>query len=124
MMWPFKKKKNPNIEMMSPDELRYSQLDITEAFGDNTRLALDEWVATVPLNELDQGIQAQGLPPADASHDEVYSLATTLSQVRESVMIPSDGVYCPVCHIANAQLERLRTPCPKCRRPLLRFGWD
>ena len=34
MMWPFKKKKNPNIEMMSPDELRYSQLDITEAFGD------------------------------------------------------------------------------------------
>jgi hypothetical protein len=38
-------------------------------------------------------------------------------------LIPSAGVYCPVCHIANVDLGRLRTPCPQCGRPLLKFGW-
>ena len=51
-------------------------------------------------------------------------VASKLSQVRESIPIPNDGVYCPICHIANIELAKLRTPCPKCGRALLKFGWD
>jgi hypothetical protein len=65
-----------------------------------------------------------GLPPPGADADEVYRVADRLSALRESVPIPNDGVYCPVCHIANGDLQRLRMPCPQCGRPLLKFGWD
>ena len=51
-------------------------------------------------------------------------VASKLSQVRESIPIPNDGVYCPICHIANIELPKLRTPCPKYGRALLKFGWD
>jgi hypothetical protein len=123
-MWPFKKKTKPEIQMMPPGQISYSQLDITETFGDNERLKPDEWISTVPLSKTTPNGQASGLPPADASDEQVYAVADRMSQMRESIPIPSDGVYCPVCHIANTQLARLRTPCPKCRRPLLKFGWD
>jgi hypothetical protein len=56
--------------------------------------------------------------------DEIYRVASRLSALRESIPIPNDGVYCPVCHIANIDLGRLRTPCPQCGRALLKFGWD
>jgi hypothetical protein len=65
-----------------------------------------------------------GLPPAGAGADEVYRVASKLSELRESIPIPNDGVYCPVCHIANVDLGRLRKPCRKCGRALLKFGWD
>lgn len=107
---------------MSPGDISYSQLDITERFGDNLRLKPEDWIQTIPLNKSDP--KGKGLPPVDARTDEVYKVAEKLSKFRETFSIPKDGVYCPVCHVANTQLAKLRTPCPKCGRPLLRFGWD
>lgn len=65
-----------------------------------------------------------GLPPVGADADEVYEVAAKLSALRESFPVRDDGVYCPVCHVANVDLGRLQTPCPRCGRPLLKFGWD
>ena len=112
----------PATQMMPPGELSYSQLDITERFDDHLRLKPDDWIETVPLNK--SAPDGKGLPPVSASADEVYKVADRLSKIRESISIPNDGVYCPVCHIANTQLAKLRTPCPKCGRALLKFGWD
>ncbi len=110
--------------MMPHGPLSYSQLDVTETFGDNERLKPEEWISTVPLSTMTTNGQASGLPPADAGDEEVYAVAARMSQIRESIPIQGDGVYCPVCHIANTQITKLRTPCPKCGRPLLKFGWD
>ena len=118
-MWPFSKKEKPPVESMS-----YSQVDITVAFGDNERLGPDDWITTVPLNATTMNPVSMGLPPAGAAADKVYQVAAKLSVLRESILIPNDGVYCPVCHIANVDFGRLRTPCPQCGRPLLKFGWD
>ncbi len=123
-MWPFTKKTQPTTQMISPKDISYSQLDITETFGDNERLQPEDWIPTVPLNSMAPNSQDSGLPPVDASDEEIYAVAATMSQIRESVSAPSDGVYCPVCHIANIQIEKLRSPCPKCGRALLKFGWD
>jgi len=122
-MWPFKKK-NTATKMMPTDQMSYSQLDITDSFGDNEGLSSDDWISTVALNCTTPSGHAMGLPPLDASEEETYQVASKLSQMRESIPIPNDGVYCPICHIANVQLAKLRTPCPKCGRPLLKFGWD
>lgn len=111
------------IEMMSPEEIRFSQLDITEQFDDNQRLGVDEWIAITPLNATMKNPEARGLPPPDADPDEVYRVASKLSELRESIPIRDDGVYCPICHIANIDLGKLRTPCPTCGRELLKFGW-
>ena len=109
-------------QRLPPGELSYSQLDITERFDDHLHLKPEDWISTAPLNKLVPN--GKGLPPVSANADEVYTAAGRLSQFRESISIPNDGVYCPVCHIANTQLAKLRTPCPKCGRPLLKFGWD
>lgn len=122
-MWPFKRK-SPTPVMMPPEQISFSQVDITEHFGDDLSLGPDEWIQTTPLNSGVPNPQAQGLPPVDGTDDEVYRAAEVLSGIRESIAVPNDGVYCPVCHIANATLSLLRTPCPKCSRPLLKFGWD
>lgn len=121
-MWPFKKKKSS--QKIPPGQISFSQLDITENFGDDQRLKPADWVSTTPLNKITQNVQNSGLPPVGADDVEVYAVASALSQMRESIPIPNDGVYCPICHIANTQLSKLRTPCPKCGRPLLKFGWD
>src|SRR2546426_2414160 len=71
------------------------------------------WISTVPLNKSMPKGKAMGLPSVEATDEEVYETASKLSRVRESISIPSDGVYCPVCHIANIQLAKLGTPCPK-----------
>lgn len=107
---------------MPPGAISYSQLDITESFGDNLRLKPEDWIGTIPLNK--KIPSGSGLPPIDASEETVYEIASRLSTLRESISIPNDGVYCPVCHVANIELSRLRSPCPKCTRPLLKFGWD
>src|SRR5204862_7608441 len=113
-----KKQKAPVPAMM------YSQVDITEAFDEDRRLGPDEWITTVPLNASTADPASMGLPSPGADADEVHRVASRLSELRESIPIPNDGVYCPVCHFANVDLERLRTPCPRCGRPLLKFGWD
>lgn len=123
-MWPFKKNIRPVTQRMPTEQISFSQLDVTEAFGDNERLQPDDWISTTALNKTTPNGESMGLPPVDASDDAVYELADRLSRFRESIVIPSDGVYCPICHHANIQLAKLRTPCPKCGRPLLKFGWD
>ena len=117
---------DPNaVTQVAPtQEIQYCQLDITEAFGDNERLKPDEWITTIPLNATIPNGQASGLPPNDAQEDVVYAVAEKMSRIRESIPVANDGIYCPICHIANTQIEKLRTPCPKCGRPLLKFGWD
>ena len=109
-------------QTMLPGELAYSQLDITERFDDHLHLKPEDWIPTVPLNK--SVPNGKGLPSITANDEEVYKAAARLSQLRESIAIPSDGVYCPVCHIANTQLARLHAPCPRCGRALLKFGWD
>jgi hypothetical protein len=124
MMWPFKKKSKSGVQTVSPFQVSFSQLDITERFDDHLRLQPDEWVETVPLNRSIPDGQAAELPPVDAGDDVTYRFAERLSEIRESIQVPTDGVYCPVCHRAGTDLSKLRTPCPNCGRPLLRFGWD
>jgi hypothetical protein len=97
---------------------------MTEGFRDDQALLPGEWIDTQPLNESVAEPESMGLPPRGAPADEVYRIADNLSRLRESVSLPQDGVYCPVCHRATVGLSRLRLPCPTCSRPLLRFGWD
>ena len=106
------------------EPLLFSQVDVTDRFGDDERLGPDEWITTSPLNATIENPESMGLPSPGADADEVYRVASGLSELRESIPIPNDGVYCPVCHIANVELARLRTPCPQCGRALLKFGWD
>jgi len=103
------------------EPISFSQVDITDRFGDDQEVGP---VATTPLNATIDDPESLGLPPQNADDEEVYRVAARLSALHESVPIPNDGVYCPVCHIANVDLQRLRMPCPQCRRPLLQFGWD
>jgi hypothetical protein len=121
-MWPFKNKTASQV--MPTEQIQFSQLDITEKFGDNLTLTADEWISTSPLNAIVPDAQSSGLPPIGASDEEVYRIADRMSRIRESLPIPADGVYCPICHIANVTLALLRKPCPKCGRELLKFGWD
>lgn len=109
------------VEMIALETLSVSQLDITERFNDNLTLRKDEWISTTPLNSMDSKLR--GLPSPGADSEEVYRVASKLSVLRESILIRDDGVYCPICHIANVDLGKLRTPCPKCGRGLLKFGW-
>jgi hypothetical protein len=111
------------IELMDPEAISFSQLDITERFDDHLTLGPDEWISTTPLNVRVPNPESSGLPSLDADSDEVYRIASEMSDLRESVPIPDDGVYCPICHIANVDLAKLRSPCPKCGRELLKFGW-
>lgn len=114
----------PKVAKVDPKELRFSQLDITEQFGDRNRLTKEEWAVTVALNSKMPDPVARGLPSHTAAPDEVYAAAEKLSAIRERFVGLGDGVYCPVCHIANVDPAKLHTPCPKCGRKLLRFGWD
>jgi hypothetical protein len=112
------------VEMIATDAISFSQVDITDRFDDNRRLGKDDWIATRPLNATIGNPESAGLPSPGAVAEEVYRVASKLSAIRESIPIPDDGVYCPICHIANVDLGKLRTPCPKCGRELLKFGWS
>lgn len=111
------------IETMPAEEIAFSQLDITENIDDNRNLGKDEWIATTPLNARIPSPESAGLPARGADADEVYRAALVMSAIRESIALPDDGVYCPICHIASVDLAKLRTPCPQCGRELLKFGW-
>ena len=121
-MWPFKKK--PKADLAPAKAMLFSQVDTTERFGDDLSLDANDWIETVALNTLVSDGESMGLPAIDASEEDVYSIAAQLSSIRESIETSNDGVYCPTCHIANVNLSLLRTPCPKCGKELLKFGWD
>ena len=112
------------LEMVAAESIRFSQLDITERFDDNLSLGVNDWISTTPLNATITESGTSGLPSPDADVEEVYRIASMMSELREALSISSDGVYCPICHIANIDVGKLRTPCPQCGRELLRFGWD
>ncbi len=118
------KKKQKNIVDLSNAKVGYAQLDITEEFGDNQGLSPEDWIQTVPLNITSLNPEASGLPSKDATDDKIHDIATTMSMARDNANSGGDGVYCPVCHIASVDFDKLHQPCPKCGRPLLRFGWD
>lgn len=88
-MWPFKKKQKV-AESLQPGQVFYGQVDSTERFGDNLTLSEDEWINTTPLNANTTDPQSIGLPPVDASGDDIYRVADGLSRIRESIPIP-DG---------------------------------
>lgn len=119
--WPFKRKQK--VEYIDPSELNYTQVDITERFADHQNLSKDEWIETIPMNEYIGHDNNGNLPALGASDHEIYRVALGLSELREQFQLSDDGVYCPVCHIANIDLEKLGKNCPKCERPLLAFGW-
>jgi hypothetical protein len=56
----------PQREPAAHLEISYSQLDITESFGNEVELGPDDWIATTPLNTSVQDPTAVGLPPVDA----------------------------------------------------------
>lgn len=114
----------PKVTKVDPKELRFSQLDITEQFGDQNRLKKEEWIETVALNSKMPDPESRGLPSRSATSEEVYAMASQMSSIRERFVGSEDGVYCPVCHIANVDHAKLHAPCPKCGRKLLSFGWD
>lgn len=116
----FRRRRQPT----PPTATSFSQVDATEGFEDDSGLKPEDWVPTVPINALVPEPEESGLPPLGASPDQVFGITSGLSKVRESLSLASDGVYCAVCHIANVDLAKLRTPCPRCGRELLQFGWD
>ncbi len=120
--WPFNKKES--IEQVDSATLNFTQVDITENFDDNLSFTDDDWIKTMPLNDC-LGHDNQGnLPALGASDHEIYRIALSLSKIREEFQVPGDGVYCPICHIANVEIIRLGKDCPKCGRALLAFGWS
>ncbi len=108
---------------LMPGQFSFSQVDTTGKFGDDVSLKEEDWISTIPLNSLVDDPGSMGLPTVGAGEEEVYSIAERLSRLRESIPVPNDGVYCPNCHIANVRLALLHTPCPRCGRDLLKFGW-
>jgi hypothetical protein len=119
--WPFKKK--AKIEQVDPSTLNYTQVDITEYFDQNLSLSKDEWVPTIPINVMLGHDNHGNLPAMNAGDHEIYRIAMSLSEIREEFQVADDGVYCPVCHLANIDIGNLGKECPKCARPLLAFGW-
>jgi len=117
----FRRKK---VDLLSRDEMLFTQVDFTEAFGDNLAIGKEDWITTIPITTALGVSHRKGLPPSDASDGEIYAIATGLSEIREQFPVVTDGVYCPVCHIANIDREKLRTPCPNCNRELLLFDWN
>lgn len=121
-MWPFKKKHKPLT--IDPMQISYTQVDITERFDDKELAGGSNWIETTPLYKGVEGSASSGLPRGNTSDDEIYRIAEGMSSIRESFQGLGDGVYCPICHIANSDYSQLRTPCRRCGRPLLAFGWD
>ena len=111
------------VENVAAESVSFSQLDIIEEFHGNPTIDKDEWIVTTPMNLIIQNPEQAGLPSSEADPEEVYRVACNMSALRESIPIPNDGVYCPICHIANIDISKLRKPCHICGRELLKFGW-
>ncbi|MEQ1643384.1 MAG: hypothetical protein ABL959_08095 [Pyrinomonadaceae bacterium] len=120
--WPFKKKEK--VEIVDPSTLSYTQVDITREFDQNLSLTNEDWVDTMPINEFLGNDNNGNIPALGAIDHEIYRVALSLSEIREEFHVPGDGVYCPICHLANTDITKLGEACPKCERPLLAFGWN
>ena len=120
--WPFNKKSK--VEHIDPSNVSYTQVDVTEHFEQHLALSMNEWITTIAINKLIGHNNNGNLPDIDANDHEIYRIALSLSEIREKFKIHGDGVYCPVCHIANINIANLGEECPKCSRPLLAFGWS
>ena len=105
------------VEILGPEAFEVE-------FADDEGRGPEDWISTKPLNAAAENPESMGLPSRTADADEVYRIATALSAIRELLPFGRDGVYCPVCHIANVDRGKLHSPCPKCGRALLQFGWD
>ncbi len=104
--------------------ISYSQIDVTEFFDQNLTLSKNEWAKTTPITvRLKDMYGKMGLPVQNSTDEQVYQIASKLSLLRALFGNENDGVYCPICHIANIDLNKLHTPCPNCGRKLLKFGW-
>ena len=71
-MWPFKKKPKPSLAFAPPQQISFSQVDITERFSDNLSLGPGDWIETAPLNASIPNPESQGLPAIGATEEEVY----------------------------------------------------
>jgi hypothetical protein len=114
--------------VLDPRELSFTQADVVKGSVDNLSLGPNNWIETTPINaSVPEERRPRGLPPLDATDDQIYQIANAGSRLRESIRLsgqPSrDGVYCPICHVANTQVSLLRKPCPRCGRELLLFDW-
>ena len=121
---PLFRRREADRGVIDPAAVKVSQADITNGFGDDIGLGPLDWIATTPMNLMVRDPLSAGLPPLGADIETVYRIASAMSESREKFRLPRDGVYCPICHHANVQATLLRTPCPRCGRPLLAFGWD
>jgi len=59
-----------------------------------------------------------------AGFEKVYEIGMQLSFLREQISNLPDGVYCPICHIANTSANKLHTPCPECRKKVIKIWLD
>lgn len=114
--------------VLDPRELWFTQTDVTKSSVNNLSLGPNDWIQTTPINaSVPEERRPRGLPPLDATEDQIYRIADRGSRLRESIRrsdpLSGEGVYCPICHIANTQLSLLRKPCPRCGRELLLFDW-
>ena len=106
-MWPFKKKATSPEQSITPEAISFSQVDMTDRFGDNLALQPNDWIETAPLNARIKNPKSMGLPPSGATEEDAYRVADRPSRLRESMHIANDGGYCPICHITNTQLSLL-----------------
>jgi hypothetical protein len=109
-------------------EVSFTQTDVTKSSVNSLSLGPSDWIETTPINaSVPEKQRPRGLPPLDATEDQIYRIADCGSRLRESIrrsdQLSGDGVYCPICHMANTQLSLLRKPCPRCGRELLLFDW-
>lgn len=107
-----------------------TQLDMPRDVTEQLRIQSEDWVPCVPIRGKNTAYIYDQLPTTDLTDEETYTLAKQLSDVWNERISKSDhplqkigGVYCPVCHIASIDLDKLGLPCPKCKRELLRFNW-
>ena len=77
-MWPFSRK--PKIQNINPAALNFTQLDFTERFDDRQNLAMDDWIKTIPMNQILHDGQRNNLPPIDATPEEVYDVAISFQK--------------------------------------------
>ena len=117
----FRRKK---VDLVPTEEFLFTVVDIVETVSEGSGFGKDDWVATTPIIKVLGVDHKKGLPSSDVPDGEIYAIAVGLSEIREEFQIATDGVYCPICHIANIDRQRLRTPCPKCGRELLLFDWN
>jgi hypothetical protein len=117
----FKTKKK--IERIDLSKVSFTQVDFTESFGDNLKLKPEDWITTIPINSNCPNTESMGLPPLDANSDQVYVIAEYLSLLRGQITGLNDGVYCPICHMANNEIKKLHEFISNCFEVEVKAGY-